>query len=305
MKLQKNDLIRLSRRLLFPGIALLAVFLMPNAARSDDETAPRRPVTLAERQLQDLVKEEEEIVSDSRREDGSYDEEFLQQRFQDLVNRYDRFIGEHPAMPAGYVAYGRLLERIGEERAAYSMYLKANELEPNIPFVKNQLGNHLAEEGAFDQALAYFLSATELDPDEPLYHYQIGNLLHHYRDEFLAKEIFSRELLDEKMLDAFAEAAKLEPDNIAYSYRHAEAYYDLEEPRWDEALAEWEKIRKTVKSGIERQTIDLHKANIALKRGDIETAKKLLETVDAPALRQNRQTLLAKLEENTDEDPEN
>lgn len=276
------------------GCALCAI---PIEALSRDDPAPERSITLAERRLQALVRSEEAILQALHRAGGEYDEEQLRRRFQELVDRYDRFIGDHPDFAAGYVAYGRLLERIGEDRAARAMYLHANRRDPNIPFVKNQLGNFLAESGEFDTAMAYYLAAIELDPEEPVYHYQLGTLLHTFREEFVEQEILSRNLLDEKMLKAFAEAARLSPDTVALTYRHAEAYYDLAEPRWDEALEKWEKLRESARPGIERQTIDLHKANIALKRGKTDEARRLLETVDAPPLQRNRNTLLSQLED--------
>lgn len=251
--------------------------------------------TLAERQLRQLIEDEEEILNGSHRADGSYDEELLESRFQGLVHQYDAFIQEHDDFPVGYVAYGRVLERIGQRPAARAMYMKANQLDPNIPLVKNQLGNYLAEEEKFAQALPYYLAAIELAPAEPLYHYQLGNLLHQFRDGFLKEEIFTRAVLDEKMLQAFATAAKLAPGEDVFAYRHAEAFYDLAHPRWNDALAAWTQLEKKAAPGIEKQAIYLHQAKVLVEQGKTEAAENLLRKVDQPVLRGNKRELETKL----------
>lgn len=252
--------------------------------------------TLAERKLRQLVNEEKRILEGSQRADGSYDEDLLESRYQGLVHRYDAFIQENPEFAAGFVAYGRALERIGEEKGANAMYLRANRIDPNIPLVKNQLGNYLVERGDYADALPYYLAAIELDPGEPLYHYQLGSLLHHFQEEFVSREIFERQVLDEKMLEAFREAARLAPRQVAFSYRYAEAFYDLEHPQWDEALRQWQELEKKVSPGVEQQAIFLHQAEVLAHQGEIERASALLEQVKEPVLRQNRQTLIEKLE---------
>jgi Tfp pilus assembly protein PilF len=250
---------------------------------------------LAERRLRQMVEEEQRILRSTQRADGSHDEEMLARRYQGLVQKYDLFIRDNAEYPVGYVAYGRLLERIGQDRAARAMYMKANQLDPNIPLVKNQLGNFLAEEEAFAQALPYYLAAIELEPGEPLYYYQLGELLHQYRDGFLREEMFTREVIDRKMLEAFRQASALAPREAAFGYRFAEAFYDLETPRWEEALQAWDQVQAQAAVGLERQTIDLHRANIALKQGQLAQAEALLRTVDEPLLQRNKATLQSQL----------
>jgi tetratricopeptide (TPR) repeat protein len=261
--------------------------LLPLSLQADE--------SLAERKLRQLVDEEKRILNGSRRADGSYDEEILERRYQGLVHKYDAFIQENPDMAAGLVAYGRVLERIGREEAAYALYLKANRIDPNIPLVKNQLGNFLVEQGEYAQALPYYLAAIELEPTEALYHYQLGSLLAHFRDEFVENEIFSRAVLDEKMLAAFREAARLAPAQVAFAYRYAEAFYDLEKTDWDRALTEWRSLEKKVKAGVERQTVWLHQANVLLQQGKTAEARPLLDRVEEPVLARNKQVLIEKL----------
>ena len=95
------------------------------------------------------------------------------------------FLRENPGFAAGYEAYGYLLSKTAMRKEAIAMLLKANQLDPDIALVKNQLGAMLAEEGQPLQAAPYFIAAIQLEPNEPLYHFQLGTLLVEARDDFL------------------------------------------------------------------------------------------------------------------------
>lgn len=251
---------------------------------------------LAERKVRQLVEEERMILDASKRPDGSYDEDLLERRFQGLVHKYDAFIQENPEFAVGYVAYARLLERIGQEKAARVMYINANLRDPNIPLVKNQLGNFLAQEEKFAQALPYYLSAIELEPEQAIYHYQLGELLYQFRDGFMEEEIFTREVIDQKMILAFGNAARFAPGETGFAYRFAEAFYDLETPQWEEALKAWDEVERRAVSRIERQTVSLHRANIAMKQSETERARELLKSVQEPVLLRQKNILERRLE---------
>jgi tetratricopeptide (TPR) repeat protein len=139
------------------------------------------------------------------------------------------------------------------------------------------------------------MAAIDLDPKEPLYHYQLGLLLTEGRDDFIRAGQFTRPTVDRAMLEAFQHAAELAPDNIAYAYRHAEAYYDLEKPQWDEALKAWAALEDRAKPGVEKETIRLQAANVLIKSGRRDKAEDLLATVTEPVLKKQKQTLLDQL----------
>ena len=177
------------------------------------------------------------------------------------------------------------------------MLLKANQLDPDLPLVKNQLGNELAEDGKPLQAAPYFIAAIKLEPAEPLYHYQLGTLLTEARDEFLKSGQWTRETLDGAVGEAFRKAAELAPDRFEFAYRYAESFYDVEKPDWELALKLWSALEERATTPIERQTMRLHAANILIKTGRTEHAKALLETVDDPKLQGQKQRLLPALAE--------
>ncbi len=256
---------------------------------------PAAAETLAEKNLKEIVARQKDILTKAEAEKDHLDEAWLRGELQSVINSYDVLIQKSPDFAAAYVAYGLLLGRVGMTREAVGLLLKANKLDPEIPLVKNELARFLAEDGKPADALPWLTAAIGLAPQEPLYHYHLGKLLAEARDDLIATGQFTRATLDKTMLEAFARGAALAPDNFAYAYRHAEAYYDLETPRWDEALKQWSALELRAQPGIEQQTIRLHAANVLIKLGRPDHARALLITVTAPPLQKQKQTLLDSL----------
>jgi len=175
------------------------------------------------------------------------------------------------------------------------LLLKANQLDANLPLVKNQLGNHLAEEGKPLDALNYYLAAVKLAPEEPLYHYQVGTLLNEGREDFLKSGAWTRAALDEAMQEAFERASALAPGNVGYAYRYGESFYDLERPEWSAALTFWTTLEAKVEAVVEKETIRLHRANVMILQEKFAEARAVLATVGEKALQGQKQKLVAQL----------
>jgi tetratricopeptide (TPR) repeat protein len=182
-------------------------------------------------------------------------------------------------------------------KEAAAMLLKANQLDSDIPFVKNQLGGYLAEEGKPLDAAPYFLAAIKLAPNEPIYHYQLATLLVEARDDFLRSGEWTRAALDEAMANGFKRAAELAPERFELAYRYAESFYDLAKPDWNAALKVWAALEDKAQTPVERQTMRLHAANVLIKQGKPDHARTLIVTVDEPALQGQKQKLVAQLAE--------
>ena len=270
----------------FKALALIAVVLAGLLAPG------LRAETLAEKTLKDIVQRQRDIFAKAEVEGDDLDEARLRGEVQSLASSYDVLIQKNPEFAPGYVAYGVLLGRVGMVKEAVSILLKANKLDANIPIVKNQLAKHLAEDGKPLEALPWIMAAIDLEPKEPLYHYQLGTLLHEARDEFIRSGDFTRPALDRAMLQAFQRATDNALGNMAYAYRHAEAYYDLQEPKWDEALATWQQLEHRASAGLERQTIQLHEAKVLLALGKRDEAQARLDGVSDLRLTAQKQTLL-------------
>lgn len=254
--------------------------------------------TRADEQLQDLMLIQRELLARAAEAEVQEDVEQLRPRLQNLVFDWEDYLQNYPNKPEGYIAYSMLLGNplVDERKRAKALLLRANELDADQPIVKNQLGKYLAEEGQPLQALPYFLAALELAPEEPLYHYQVGQLLGGARQDFLISGEWTVEAIDRAMQHAFAEAVRLDPDNLPYAYRHAESYYDLEEPPWPEALAAWRRLEERVESEIEKKMMRLHQANVLLFQGELDAAEAMLEETFTGVLAGQKDRLLARLD---------
>ena len=282
-------------------IALALVCLPVAGLRA--ETAAPKPVgdeapAGAEPALKAIYDRQQTLLTMAATKTSQSELEDLHVQFQQLTNDYEDYIGKYPNLSAGYVSYALFLGKpvIGERRRAAALMLKANQINPDLPLVKNQLGNYLAEEGKPIEALNYYLAAVKLAPKEPLYHYQIGVLIAEGRDDFLKAGEWTRATLDKTMQDAFEQAMALSPGNIPYAYRYCESFYDLEIPEWEEALTNWRALEEKVPSALGKQTIRLHEANILIKQGKSDDARALLLTVKEAALQAQKAKLAVELE---------
>ncbi len=251
--------------------------------------------TMPEQRLVQLVARQKELLDEAAKQGENLDEEGLRAQLQTVGHDYELLIHDSPGFAAAYAAYATLLEKVDMRKEAMAMYLKANQLDPDIPLVKNQIGNYLAEDGRPVEAVNYYLAAIKLEPKEPLYHYQLGRLLNEARDTFLEKKVYTRTQLDQAMLNAFRTAAELAPDRIEFVYRYAESFYDLEKPDYDQALKVWAVLEEKASSPVEQQTMRLHAANILIKQGRTDHARALLDTVTDPGLAAQKKKLVAQL----------
>ena len=253
--------------------------------------------TLAERTLKRIVERQREVLATAAKQGEDLDEGSLRQQMQSISHDYELLLRDNPSYATAYAAYGYFLSKTSMKKEAAAMLLKANQLDPDIALVKNQLGGLLAEDGKPLQAAPYFIAAIKLEPKEPLYHYQLGTLLAEARDDFIKTGEWTRVSLDNAMHEAFRRAAELAPDRFEFAYRHAESFYDLEKPDWDGALKAWAALEDKAPTDIERQTMRLHAANICLKLGKPDHAKALMATVDEPKLQGQKQKLVAQMAE--------
>jgi len=251
--------------------------------------------TMPEQRLMQIVARQKELLDEAAKQGENLDEEGLRSQLQTVGHDYELLLHDSPGFAAAYAAYATLLEKVDMRKEAMAMYLKANQLDPDIPLVKNQIGNYLAEDGRPVEAVNYYLAAIKLEPKEPLYHYQLGRLLNEARDAFLEKKVYTRTQLDQAMLNAFRTAAELAPDRIEFVYRYAESFYDLEKPDYDQALKVWAALEEKASSPVEQQTMRLHAANILIKQGRTDHARALLDTVTDPGLAGQKKKLVAQL----------
>lgn len=218
-------------------------------------------------------------------------------QIQRLVFDYERFLRDNPNFAPGYVSFALLLgsEVVDERRRAAALLLKANELDPRIALVKNQLGNYLAEEGKPLEAISYYLAAAEIEPDEPLYHYQIGLLLAVARSDFEGSGDWDSATITKTAHEALGRAYSMAPSNFEYGYRYAQSFYELPEPNWSAALEAWRSLEALSNTDLGRQAVLLQQANVRLLMGDQNEAARLLDRVTLGDLQAQREELRKRL----------
>lgn len=268
-----------------------------SASPSTSPAAPKLPASPAQKELQRIITRQQLALAKAAEDNPKFDENQFKREMQDICYAYDDYLKKYPETAAGYAAYGYLLTKLDMRKQAAALLLKANQLDGNLPLVKNQLGNLLAEDGKPLEAVNYYLAAIKLDPKEPLYHYQLGTLLTEARDEFIKSGEWPRTALDRAMHEAFRQAATLAPHRIEFTYRFAESFYDLEQPDWEAALKAWGDLERTLAPGVERDTARLHAANILIKQNRLDHARAMLALVTAEALQKQKEKLVAQLDE--------
>ena len=274
---------------LFRLLTLLCALMLalPSWAHADDAAA--------ETKLKELVARQKTLFADAEKAGENLDQDNLRLQLQQVCNDYDTLLRNNPKFVPAYIAYALLLSKVDNRKEALGLLLKANSLDHNLPIVKNQLGNYLAEEGKPIEAMNYYLSAIQLESKEPLYHYQLGTLIVEARDDFLKTNQWTRTQLDKTMQDAFLQATTCAPDDWRYAYRYGLSFYDLETPEWDAALQFWKDFEKKLKPGVEQQTCRLHQAKVLVAQHHFDEARTALETVTEPILAKEKEKLIAEL----------
>ncbi len=250
--------------------------------------------SFADRKLTDIVRKQEAIFKDIDARAGSYGEAEFEDKIQRVAHAYEEYLLRNPGNAIAYVLYGKLLYKIGQYEHAALQFLNADQIDPKIASVKQQLGNYMAENGKVKEALGFFLQAIELSPETALYYYQIGETMHVFRRKILMSGIFTESELDESTLHAFADAARLEPENRAYRFRYAESFYDVKNPDWETALSLWTALQDGAEPGLEADAVRLHRANALVMLNRSEEALTLSSKVETTELEMSRQEVIDK-----------
>ena len=272
-------------RILIP--VLCGAFLAVSPGRAQTS------MSKAEHDLIDLVERQRSLLALAAEAEHTDDIEDLRPRMQDLVFDYERYLRTYDEFVPGYISYSMLLgdPLIDERKRAMALLLRANDLDPNLAIVKNQLGKYLAEDGRPLEAVNYFISAAELEPNEALYHYQIAQVLTGAHDDFLKSGEWTVGQVEEAMRHAYEEAVRLAPDNFAYAYSQAESFYEMRDPDWNEALTQWRALEARVETPVERQMMQLHQANVYLSMHELEAARLIMNGVSEDLLQPQKERL--------------
>ncbi len=312
LNLLPGNLTELLRGLALVGLLALPVFSLaaaePSSSVKEEEAAApgsnknpgqgEKNISYSEKKLLAVAAKQEELLAryTVKKELSQYDIEDLRFRARNLTQEYESIIGESPEDLMPYLLYGKFLNRIGQEEHAVRMFLKADEIDPGVAVVKQQIGNYLAEMGKFEEALGFFIQAILLSPETALYHYQMAELLSVYKESFIEERVYFRDVLEEEMMKSFSQAVRLDPENQDFKMRYAESIYGLENPDWKLALRLWEELQESARTSLMREASGLHRAKVLSKLGRAEEAISLAGAVTDPALINSRDELLAEMQ---------
>lgn len=274
----------------------IALPLSPTLFGNEKEEAPSSE-TMAAYILKSLNEREQAAYAKYERAMAKEDIEAIRDDLQSIVDGYDKLIGAAPEFAPAFTSYGMMLMRIGEREAAAAMFTRADELDPNIPLVKNQIGNYLAEEGKYAEALGFYLMATRLEPKEPLYLLQIGNLLVSYKNFFVDDKMYEPDTIDLKIQELFRNAAMLAPHDMRYRLRYAQSFFDIARPDWEAGIEEWQQLVDLAEEEADKQLIKLYMARARFEMGHHSAARKILKQIDHPDLEKSKSSLIDQLNE--------
>ncbi|HVU17960.1 MAG TPA: hypothetical protein VHD32_13625 [Candidatus Didemnitutus sp.] len=280
----------------FALLTLFVLGLVPSARPADaPPPAAGEGETLTDRTLRDIAARQAALFAKAEKEGEQFDAALFHGEAQAIASSYDVLIQKSPDNATAFAAYGMFLSRVGMNKQAVALLLKANKLDPNIAPVKNQVAKLLAEDGKAPEALPWLMAAIDLAPNVSLYHYNLGQLLQTNREAFIASGEFTRAGLDRAMLGAYQKAAELEPRDLSLAYNAAKAYYDVDPPQWEPALKAWTALEERPVTTTMRQLVWLQKANVLLKLGRRDEARAQIDRVTDPKLDDEKKTLLDQL----------
>ncbi|MCC5806177.1 MAG: hypothetical protein JJU00_07590 [Opitutales bacterium] len=273
----------------------------PSPATARETTEPARQseardgLSLYERRLMRILERERALKARAMEADDLLEGD-LRQSFQRIAREYESVIADNPREVEPLLLYGKFLDWFGDRDGARDQFITAYRLAPETAVVQQQLGVYFAEEGDFGRALAHYLRAIELEPEQAVYHADLGELLYAFSPGFIQENIFDPDTIDAMMLEAFREAARLEPGSLVFQYRLGEAYYDVDNTPWKEALDHWENLQQRDDlTNMQRDAVRLHRARClhALRRHD--EAETVALDVSHADLQQTRNDLLIEI----------
>lgn len=261
------------------------------AATSDPES-----ITLAEKRLLDLHNQKVSLLERYRNNPEGTAQDSMEMQVVNLVNAWEAYLVDNKEDTTARLLLAKFLVEVGQFEEAIRHFLIVDQQDPDIPVVKQQIGNYLAETGRYMAALPYFINAVDLAPDEPLYYYQLAGLLYEYRSYYVEDGFYTREELESEMLDALSRAVQLDPDNLQYWRQLGELFYELEAPDWEAALNVWDKLLARVDNPLDRQAIELHRARVLHRMGQDDRALEIAMKIVEPSLQISRRSLLQEIQ---------
>ena len=214
-----------------------------------------------------------------------------------LDSLWEEYLAQFPNDVNALILNAKFLRATGDADTAYKRFSEAERLNPKIAVIKQQLANYEAEHGMPKEAYDNLKEAIALEPNIAIYHIQLADLLLFFREDFITKQIFTQEKIDKEMIEAIANAAKLEPKNSKIQWKYARFFYDLGKPDWNIALAQWENILQNFAPlNIDKQTALVNKARVLIELNQDQQAEEILKHINLKPLANDVKKLMSIIE---------
>lgn len=209
---------------------------------------------------------------------------------------WKQYLLENPKDVEARILCAKFQRACGDNEAAYIYFKEADGMNPNIAVVKQQMSVYEAESGAAIEAYNHIKQAVEMEPDVSVYNLQAAQTILFFRDEISKEENISREDLDKKMIFYYRRAAELAPNDSTLQWKYAQAFYDVKNANWVEALKQWNFVLENcVAFDVEKQTAMANKARVLIELNRDLEAEEILSKIDNPNLSDSKNALLAEI----------
>lgn len=261
-----------------------------NAAQDARSVAPAASFTLTQRELLSILEEQERLARDFKA--ANRPESELKSRLSVLEQRWADYMRENSQDANSLILFGKFLRSNGDAESAYKVFRQADELEPGIAVIKQQLATFEGENKMYAQAYAHLKDAVRLEPQTAVYARQLGDFLYMAGDRLEQLKVLTRETRDSEMLSAFGRAAALSPNDAEAAVRFAQAFYDVKNPDWPAALEAWRAAEKLSALNVERDSVRINIAAVLLEMGRPGEAAETLGQISSPGFEGARAELM-------------
>ncbi len=273
--------------------ALLVSCSSPEAARASSDPLARENIdsnqTLSQKKILEILRAEKRLksnFSDNFRSPESISE------IRRINSMWEEYLLNNKKDFHALVLYGKFCRFSGDFPRSYSAFQKANEINPNVALVKQQLALYEAENGFFDIAREHINEAISLSPETPSYYEQRAALISIYRRNLVETGRFPQKVLDDEMLSSYAKAAELQPGNLDAQRNYALSFFDVGKADWNKALKQWELVLKLSPLEAEKRAAKVNIARVMIELNRDSEAEEILKSVNDDSLLQIKLALL-------------
>ncbi len=247
--------------------------------------------TLSQKKLLEIIEEQKRFFSRASKKSKMAEAETASNA-RKLESLWEEYLARNPNDVEALILYGKFRRAVGDRENSYKIFQKADSLNPNLAVIKQQLCNHEAESGNYNSAYKNISKAVKLSPKNPVYWTQLAQLILVFREKMILDKSFTQDELDAQMLNAYAKALELQPNNLSAKKRYALCFYEVRKADWQMALSLWKEIENNSVFDFEKQTAKANQARILIELNKDQDAESLLKTITLPELSKDKETLL-------------